>query len=107
MEEYVWRKGNEKCERSTRNDKPTPPAEESNEDTLQSSENTLPGNQQTFQSNNASEYHRKLTNNRESSSLKLSERHLIGQTTYNPFMTSNNYVKDIDVQMSFLMPQKG
>jgi hypothetical protein len=93
MEEYVWRKGNEKCERSTRNDKPPPPVEHSNDADI------LPIN--------TSEYHRKLTNNRESSSLKLSERHLIGQTTYNPFMTSNNYVKDIDVQMSFLMPQKG
>lgn len=104
MEEYVWRKGTEKCERSYITDKPQPVDSSA---TMDSIENKIPSTVASNAEIPLSGIHREISNKREISSLKLSERHLMGQTTYNPFMVTNNYVKDIDVQMSFLMPQKG
>jgi hypothetical protein len=49
---------------------------------------------------------RQVSTKREEANTKMSERYLVGQATQNPFMSSNNYVNDIEVQMNFLTPQK-
>ena len=43
---------------------------------------------------------------REEANHKLSDRYLVGQANFNPFMPTNNYVNDLEVQMNFLTPQK-
>ena len=42
---------------------------------------------------------------REEASEKISERHLMGQLTQNPFLLNSDYVADLMVQDSFLKPQ--
>jgi hypothetical protein len=47
----------------------------------------------------------RINNKREEANHKLSERHLVGQLNQNPFMINNDYIKDIDIQQSFLIPK--
>jgi len=35
----------------------------------------------------------------------MNERHLVGQSMQNPFMSNSNYANDIEVQMNFLTPK--
>ena len=42
---------------------------------------------------------------REAVSNKLSERELIGNGNYNPFLAGNTYIDDLDVQQNFLIPR--
>ena len=46
-------------------------------------------------------------NRREEVSAKMNERHLVGQSTQNPFMPNSNYAHDLEAQMNFLAPHKG
>ena len=45
-----------------------------------------------------------ITTKREAVSNKLSERELIGNGNYNPFLAGNTYIEDIAVQQNFLIP---
>lgn len=104
MEELVWRKG-ERCERSYRTD------------IKQSQLQTQPQPQQlqyeyeTTQNEcinkHESENFRQVSNKREVANDKINERFLIGKSIQNPFMSSNNYINDIENQMNFLTPKKG
>jgi hypothetical protein len=47
----------------------------------------------------------RINNKREDANHKLSERYLVGQLNQNPFMINNDYIKDLDIQQSFLMPK--
>ena len=47
----------------------------------------------------------RINNKREEANHKLSERHLVGQLNQNPFMINNDYIKDLDIQQSFLIPK--
>ena len=43
-------------------------------------------------------------NTREINSERMSKRELLIQTSINPFMSSNNYLRDLEVQDEFLRP---
>jgi len=114
IQELVWRKGNERCERSykipalTKEQEQYMQAEQIQAQQIQAQtkehtqkqtkEQAPPIQQDGF---------RQTTNKREEASAKMNERYLVGQATQNPFMPSNNYVQDIENQMNFLTPQKG
>jgi len=91
MEELVWRKKGEKCERSYREPK------------LQSKLDPKLPQPPTIANN---EGFRKVSNKREEANEKMNERYLIGQSNQNPFMTQSNYINDLEVQMNFLTPTK-
>jgi hypothetical protein len=46
----------------------------------------------------------KVSNKREELDSKISDRHLIQQTGFNPFLSENNYVNDIETRDKFLKP---
>lgn len=43
-------------------------------------------------------------NTREINSERMSQRELLIQTSINPFMSSNDYIRDLEVQDEFLRP---
>ena len=118
MEELVWRKNEERCERSYR---PIPkecipqpkkqqaPVGEQYEQRLAPSEQQrlAPSEHRTLaQEPIPDNGFRQISNKREEANSKKNDRYLIGQATQNPFMASNNYINDIEVQMNFLTPQR-
>ena len=50
------------------------------------------------------QFHQTVTK-REAVSNKLSERELIGNGNYNPFLAGNTYIDDLVVQQNFLIPR--
>jgi len=44
-------------------------------------------------------------NDRELNSERLSQRHMIIQTSINPFLSDHNYLDDLQVQNDFLRPK--
>ncbi len=129
MQELVWRKGDERCERSYK----IPALTKEQEQYIQAQQVQAQQVQaqqvqaQQVQAHQVQAQHtqmqtkeqtqapppiqqdgfRQATNKREEASAKMNERYLVGQPTQNPFMPSNNYVQDIENQMNFLTPQKG
>ena len=89
MQEIIWSNGN-KYEKSSKNDNPILIAmrETIKNDTFDNTNNIF-----------------KINNKREEANYKLSERHLVGQNKQNPFMSNNDYIKDLDVQQNFLIPK--
>ena len=129
MEELVWRKGNERCERSYKEDHPQyqnrtlgseahgseahgseAHGSEANGSEAHGSE--AHGSEGLGNSNKlrvgtiADDGFHKVSTKREEANFKINERYLIGQAIKNPFMSTNNYVNDLEVQMNFLTPQK-
>ena len=88
VKELIWRKGDERCERSSK-----ALAHTSVVQAL-----AAPQQQQAG--------FRQVSTKREEASAKMNERYLVGQPNQNPFRPSNNYLEDIEVQMNFLTPQK-
>lgn len=109
MEELVWRKEGERCERSYRNEKPqnTQQQQQQIEYQLGEQKTQEPYNEANFINRHEAEGFRQNNNKREVANNKLNERFLIGKSTQNPFMTSNSYNDDIENQMNFLTPKKG
>jgi|LakMenEpi03Aug12_release.lakeMendotaPanAssembly.Ray.scaffolds.fasta_scaffold893519_2 hypothetical protein len=88
--EVVWRKGEERCER-----------------TLIQTVQQAQAVQQVQQVQQTVQQVQPLRpSKREEANHKLSDRYLVGQANFNPFMPTNNYVNDLEVQMNFLTPQK-
>ena len=124
IQELVWRKGDERCERSYL---PTVQAERVQAERVQA-ERQVPTVQaervqakrvqaeqmqahkveqaQQIEQRIMPDGFRQVSNKREEASAKINERYLVGQATQNPFMPSNNYIQDIENQMNFLTPQK-
>ena len=117
FEELVWRKGDERCERSYREmpkvtTVPTVPTEKKALEATQEPEKTP-----SWDIQDARSFAHNITemgvegghplNRREEANSKINERYLIGQSIHNPFMPNNNYANDIEVQMNFLTPNKG
>ena len=116
MEELVWRKNEERCERSYR---PIP-----KECIPEPKKQQVPKECEKRPAQEEQEHHqpqeqkrqapepipdngfRQISNKREEANSKINDRYLIGQATQNPFMASNNYINDIEVQMNFLTPQR-
>ena len=95
MEELVWSTG-EKYEKSSKKDNPKLQV------TREIAE--LNDNHSEINNNINNEIFR-INNKREEANHKLSERHLVGQLNQNPFMINNDYIKDLDIQQSFLIPK--
>jgi hypothetical protein len=91
-QEVVWRKGQERCERSYLK------APEAEKQQVQAPAENL-------EQRIAPDGFRQVSNKREEASAKINERYLVGQATQNPFMPSNNYIQDIENQMNFLTPR--
>ena len=127
MEELVWRKNEERCERSYRpspvqeQKRPAPPEqyEKRPAPSEQYEKRLAPSVPKEYEQRPAPIEHRTLaqepipdngfrqiSNKREEANSKINDRYLIGQATQNPFMASNNYINDIEVQMNFLTPQR-
>ena len=114
MEELVWRKNEERCERSYRpapaqEEKRSAPAQEQYEKRPAPSEQKRPApieHRTLAQEPIPDNGFRQISNKREEANSKINDRYLIGQATQNPFMASNNYINDIEVQMNFLTPQR-
>jgi len=123
MEELVWRKEGERCERSYRQLPETQAQQTQAQQTqaqqtqaqqtqAQQTQAQAPQSLQHYDDVNFINRHeaegfRQNNNKREQANDKINERFLIGKSTQNPFMTSNSYNDDIEVQMNFLTPQKG
>ena len=98
MEELVWRKGEERCERTQRAmEKKT----NQGETLAERAALTLNGGSGLVERAGLP------LNKREFANSKINERYLVGQATQNPFMPNSNYANDLEVQMNFLTPQKG
>jgi glutaredoxin len=112
MEELVWRKEGERCERSYRREQApqTQVAQHTQQQVAQHTQQQVAQHTQapyTFINRHEVEGFRQNNNKREQANNKINERFLIGKSSQNPFMTSNSYNDDIEVQMNFLTPQKG
>lgn len=103
MEEFVWSTG-EKYEQSSIKDNPNLQVKRENTNINDSnSMNNMNSNSNSMNSMNNEIF--RINNKREDANHKLSERYLVGQLNQNPFMINNDYIKDLDVQQSFLMPK--
>ena len=100
-EELVWRKGDERCERSYK--KTAQPPEQG---PAQAQRVEQAHEAQQMEHSIVPDGFRQVSSKREEVSAKINERYLVGQATQNPFMPSNNYIQDIENQMNFLTPQK-
>ena len=100
IQELVWRKGDERCERSYKQvqAKRVEQAHQRQVPTVQAPVEHL-------EQRIAPDGFRQVSNKREEASAKINERYLVGQATQNPFMPSNNYIQDIENQMNFLTPR--
>ena len=126
MQELVWRKGDERCERSykipalTKEQEQQIQAQQIQAQQIQAQQIQAQHMVEPVQAQHTQKQtkeqapppiqqdgFRQATNKREEASAKMNERYLVGQATQNPFMPSNNYVQDIENQMNFLTPQKG
>jgi hypothetical protein len=103
MEQLFWRKENERCERTERHILPKAPAPLAQAPApVAQAPAPAPAAQQVI----ADHGFRQVSNKREEANAKINDRYLIGQANQNPFMLSNNYVNDIEVQLNYLTPQR-
>jgi len=98
IQELVWRKGDERCERSYQKEQTASQVQAiavEKEEPLQRVAEPID-----------TESFRQVSSKREEANAKINSRYLVGSATQNPFMPSNNYVNDIEVQLNYLTPQK-
>jgi hypothetical protein len=100
LKEMIWRKGDERCERSYKPEQVEHKPQVDNKPQVEHKQE-----QPMFRINNTEGF-RQVSSKREEVNTKINDRYLVGQATQNPFMPSNNYVQDIENQMNFLTPQK-
>ena len=96
MEERVWRNG-ERCKRSRKGENPALAQ------ALEPKRDTEINIKDDFAPNIGERG--AASNRREDVNSKLSERQMIGQVSHNPFLTSTDYVNDLEVQENYLKPQ--
>jgi hypothetical protein len=101
LQELVWRKGDERCERSYQKEQ-APQTSAGKQGALVKEEPLI----QRVAEPIDTEGFRQVSSKREEANAKINSRYLVGSATQNPFMPSNNYVNDIEVQLSYLTPQK-
>lgn len=100
MQELVWRKGDERCERSYQKEQTASQAQ------ALAAQHTKEEPLQRVAEPIDTEGFRQVSSKREEANAKINSRYLVGSATQNPFMPSNNYVNDIEVQLNYLTPQK-
>ena len=111
MEQLFWRKDNERCERTERPLQPKQAPAPAQQAPAPAPAQQAPAQQAPAPATQAQQViadhgFRQVSNKREEANAKINDRYLIGQANQNPFMLSNNYVNDIEVQMNFLTPQR-
>jgi hypothetical protein len=121
VKELIWRKGDERCERSSKalsvaqHQQPALAAQQAlaahQQQALAAHQQQAVAHTSVAQQALAGKPHqqpgfRQVSTKREEASAKMNERYLVGQPNQNPFRPSNNYLEDIEVQMNFLTPQK-
>jgi hypothetical protein len=118
VQELVWRKGEERCERSykqveqrqaERVQAERVQAEQRQAEQRQAEQRQAEqrqAEQVQVERVQAPDGFRQVSTKREEANAKINERYLVGQATQNPFMSANNYANDIETQMNFLTPQK-
>jgi hypothetical protein len=104
MEELIWRKEGERCERSYRSVETQAPQTQAPQ--TQAPQTQAQYDDRNYINKHESEVFGQNNNKREQANDKINERFLIGKSIQNPFMTSNTYMDDIENQMTFLTPQK-
>jgi hypothetical protein len=108
MEEFVWSTG-EKYEQSSKKDNPNLQVKRENthinDNNTINVNDTINDDSANINSNSMNSEIFRINNKREDANHKLSERYLVGQLNQNPFMINNDYIKDLDIQQSFLMPK--
>lgn len=97
MDELIWSHG-EKPEKSMRN------CEKSKEELISDNLYIKEPKNMTDLEINFSEF-RMSSNKRELSNNKLNERYLTRNNSQNPFLSENNYIKDLEMQQKFLIPK--
>jgi hypothetical protein len=108
QQELVWRKGDERCERSYRETPQIVPTEKmALAEAPETDRTPMIDFRDGLAFSQSGSGGAASPNRRETANTKINERYLIGQATQNPFMPNNNYVNDIEVQMNFLTPSKG
>jgi len=100
MEERVWRNG-EGCKRSRKDENPA--LAQPIDLALDKKLHTEIKMKEDF-SPNIGEFG-VASSKREDANTKLSERQMIGQVSHNPFLTSTDYVNDLEVQENYLKPK--
>ena len=105
IQELIWRKGEERCERSTREPGTREPGTRE-PGTREPGAGEQPVAVELLRDTMSLDGFRPISSKREEVNTKMNERYLVGQATQNPFMASNNYANDIEDQMNFLTPQK-
>jgi hypothetical protein len=100
MEERVWRKG-ERCERSRKDQNPA--LTQAVDQALETKLNTEIKMKEDF-APHIGEFG-VASSKREDANSKLSDRQMLGQVSHNPFLTSTDYMNDLEVQENYLKPQ--
>ena len=108
IQELVWRKGEERCERSYKQAEQRQAEQRQAEQRQAQQVQAEPrqAEQRQVERVQAPDGFRQVSTKREEANAKINERYLVGQATQNPFMSANNYANDIETQMNFLTPQK-
>ena len=113
MNEFIWRPKtiNEPYEKSRIEDKPAnysadhlieqKEQKEQKEETVEQRKEIVDPN--TFYDNNG--VFRMSSSKREEVNLKMHEREPISQRNQNPYLVQNNYLDDLEMQQSFLIPK--
>ena len=110
MEQFVWKSG-ESPEKSNKNDNPNIKKEARPEAVAMQEGSSL--NEMCMSMTGVSRMEIDLgmaemnqeSNRRDSLNGKLSDRRMIQQVGYNPFLIGNNYLSDIETQEQFLRPK--
>ena len=100
MEERVWRNG-ERCERSRKDENPA--LAQALDQALDPKLHTEIKMKEDF-TPHIGEFG-VASSKREDANTKLSERQMLGQVSHNPFLTSTDYINDLEVQENYLKPQ--
>lgn len=97
---YIWSSG-EKYEKSYKKDKPSPIQEISKIQETKKTKKTKFDLEEII----TQQVVGLKSNKREEANEKMTERYLISQTQQNPFLATNNYIQDLDIQSKFLIPR--
>ena len=100
MEERVWRNG-ERCKRSRKDENPA--LAQPLDQALDTKLNAKIKRKEDF-TPHIGEFG-VASSEREDANTKLSERQMLGQVSHNPFLTSTDYVNDLEVQENYLKPR--
>jgi len=95
---YIWSSG-EKYDKSYKKDKPPPKIQDPPK--IQETKKTKLDLEEII----TQQVVGLKSNKREEANQKMTDRYLVGQIHQNPFLASNNYIQDLDIQSKYLIPR--